>query len=163
MSARSRRKRYTPRRVDPRGGLGAIERRQPLAEDEVGKIATMARIAFERVRTGQGDLEDLLSLGFASNVALLFAEGGIGPECEPEIKAAQAALLRANERLEKHGRAGLDGPGLTAVAELLEIYDAQLEEAMVGDMVAVLREVNKRVELGLVANRTAEFREEASA
>jgi len=163
MSARSRRKRYTPRRNDPSGGLYAIERRQPLAEGAIRDIALISRSAFEKMRTGRGDTEDLFNVGFASNVALLLTEGGFGRECEPEIKAAQAALLRAHDRLTSVGRVGLDGPGIAEISNMLDVFEAQLDAAIVGDMVDVLREIHRRVEAGLVANSAAEFRSEACA
>lgn len=157
MSRRARQKRYTPRRVNPSAGLHALERRQPIAADAVRDIAITARTAFERLRRGHGDGEDLYGLGFAANVSLLFAEAGFGPECEPEIFAAQEALLRAHERLRTHGRPGLDGPGITEIRALLEIYEQQLEAALVGDIVAVLREINRRVEAGAVVQRAGDI------
>lgn len=151
MSSRARRKRYTPRRIDPRAGLYTIERRQPIADKAIRDIAIVARSAFDRLLRGHGDSEDLYGLGFAANVSMLLAETGFGPECEPDIQRAQEALLRAHDRMSRHGRPGLDGSGIGEVRALLEIYEQQLEAALVGDIVAVLNEINRRVNAGRVA------------
>lgn len=158
MSRRARQKRYTPKRINPHAAFHAMESRQPIDHDAVRSIAITARTALERLRRGEGTQDDLLGLGFASNVALLLSEQGFGAECEDDIKRAQAALLRADNRYQSLGRAVLDGPGLGELRELLDIYEQQLEAALVGDMRAVLREIERRVDAGLVATSPEEFR-----
>lgn len=139
------------RRVDPTAGLRIIARRQPVEQSAALMIESHARLALDTIQRGKGRPEDLHTLGFASNLSLLLAEGGYGPECLDEIKAAQAALLEADERRERTGRIGFRGPGLTALRELLEVYQQQIEAATAGDVEAALDELNRRIDAGIVA------------
>lgn len=157
MSRRARQKRYTPRRIDPMGGLSVFRAREPMPDEDVRDILIHARVAFDQLLRGKATAEELLALGFASNATLLFAEAGFGRECVASIRRAQEALLRAHDRMRSSGRIGLDGPGITALREMLDVYEQQLEAATVGDMRAVLAEIARRIDAGEIAQAAGEL------
>lgn len=145
-----------PRRIDPTAGFRAIARRMPMHQKTIVAVESQARLALAAILSGRGRPEDLHTLGQASNIALVLAEGGAGRECIPAIKTAQAALLAADERLARFGRVGFDGLGLIAVRELLDIYEQQIASVTAGAFDDAVDEVRARVEAGLVAREREE-------
>ena len=93
--------------------------------------ALRVRAAFDSIKTGQvpgDDTEPHDMLAHALGVAWLRAIDIAGDDASqnpmlPLIKAGTDAVLRMSERKRRLNVWGLDGPGLTQVADALDVYD----------------------------------------
>lgn len=106
-----------------------------LSRDQIINLAASARLALEDVRKGSATNEGVGWLVNAANMALVIAELGLGGEYLDDIRASQDALIRMLQRHGTHGRYALDGPGLAACVQMLDVHQAQLESEDMTDMV----------------------------
>ena len=106
--------------------------------------ALRVRAAFDNIKTGQvpgDDTEPHDMLAHALGVAWLRAIDIAGPDANqnpmlPLIKAGTEAVLRMAERKRRLNVWGLDGPGLTQVAEALDMYEEILMNSSPAQMAA---------------------------
>lgn len=143
------------RRIDPGAHECAVRMAQVLPLEDRRRLQLSYRMAFERMRAGTADGDHAATLGTVANIALVLAERTGNPEVGVElVKDAQDALLRAAERKQRAhgdspaGRYVLDGPGLQAVAKLLDLHDAQLEHHTARQFRDAIEEAARRVRAG---------------
>lgn len=137
--------------------IQAAQPGEPLRPDQVLSIAIGARLALEDVRTGTGDGEGVGWLVNAANLSMIIGELGIGGDHLGKIRESQDALMRMIGRHERTGRYALDGPGLTACIEMMDVHQAQLKSADMTDqlMRRALRICNERQAAGQVLELAA--------
>jgi hypothetical protein len=145
----------TRRRWNPAQGVAAFMRltapNETLSPEQTRRYLLDAHAALLRFELGQADRAAFDDLAICINWALLLAEGGYGADQQPQIKDAQAALVRADARIALGCRRwGFDGPGLTAIKEALRTFEAQIEAATTRDLLAALTEIRRRMDAGIV-------------
>lgn len=110
---------------------------QDFTADEHREITLPVQISFERIKSGAGTDGDFHTLASACNVSLVCSEK-IDQLVEVACIAARDALLRAKERHNKTGRWGFDGPAISDIGEMIDVYNqlakllkpVQLQNAM---------------------------------
>ena len=105
------------------------------------------------MRTGVADEERVGWLVNGVNLALIFAEQGLGDEQDmAAVKAGQDAMVRLIARQQRVGHFGVDGPGLQQIRAALDVHDAQLESPNCTDrlMLLALGTLRQRIEAGHV-------------
>lgn len=123
--------------ADPSSLYRVMSKHQEFTHEEHAKLNLPVRLAFEKIKAGTGEDDDFHILAAASNVSLVCSEK-IDPLVEGVCLNARDALLRTNERHERTGRWGFDGPALSEIMEMIDIYDqltsllkpVQLQNAM---------------------------------
>jgi hypothetical protein len=121
--------RRTPKRkyrADPSTIYRVIGKNQDFTTEEKGQIVDPCRKAFDRIRSGDGKTNDFIILSDASNVSLVRAEK-INPLVESVCLVARDALLRCKSRFYKTGRWGFDGPAISAIADMLDVYEQMVD------------------------------------
>jgi hypothetical protein len=136
MKKRCHRK-YRP--ADPAANAAAIARQLEFDAAHAQRIENLVRTAYQRMREGNGTDDDFDRVGAALNVAMIRAEKvGNGKMLVDGLKAGVAAMVRADEIRERHGRYGFSGPDLLAMNCALDFYvqllthstPAQMHQAM---------------------------------
>jgi hypothetical protein len=94
---------------------------QDFTPEEHRQITLPVQLAFEHIKAGAGTDDDFHCLAAACNVSLVCSEK-IDPLVEVVCLAARDAMLRCKERNAKTGRWGFDGPALSQVVEMIDIY-----------------------------------------
>jgi hypothetical protein len=84
-------------------------------------ITLPVQLAFERIKAGTATDDDFHCLAAACNVSLVCSEK-ISPLVEVTCLAARDALLRCKARKAKTGRWGFDGPALSEIVEMIDVY-----------------------------------------
>lgn len=142
----------TKRKYDPRRSLSAALRvgdrwhaRQPLSDAQMRDLGIAYHVAFDLMRSGRGDEESWSTLACMTNIAVVFAEQGMGKEHLAALLRALEGIRRAKVRADASGRWAFDGDALAAIEHGLRIHDAQMEIATVGETRAVLAEVERRI------------------
>lgn len=139
------------RRVDPGAHEYAVRMAQVLPVEDRRRLQLSYRMAFERMRAGTADGDHAATLGTVANIALVLAERTGNAEVGIQaVKDAQDALLRAAERKQRLQADSyvLDGPGLQAVAKLLDLHDAQLDHHTARQFKDAIEESARRVRAG---------------
>jgi hypothetical protein len=155
-------KRYTPKAKNKHGGLAVIDAiagegearyiieqvNQPLRPVDVGVVETKYWIALADVRTGAGTEKSWSYLCTCLNLTLGLCELGFGKEHLPQILQAFEGAQRAMVRGKQSGTYRFDGPGLTALTDVLQVHEAQLEFTTTKDLLAAEKIVAARVKQG---------------
>jgi len=110
----------------------------------VTTVALRVRAAFDALRRGEVAADDVLphdTLAHALGVAWLRALDIAGDDpvhnpMLPLLRTATEAVLRMGQRRRQVGRWGLDGPGLQAVADGLDVYEEILANSSPAQMAA---------------------------
>lgn len=127
------RKKYRPLRMTRQDRADTVMTRLNISgtgsmdKDKVRDLILTARGSLENIEKGKGLEPDLYQLALASNIALLLAERGMGPELIPQIREGQHALMTLHKRLMAKQSLVLTGPGILAVRTMLDVYEAQVE------------------------------------
>lgn len=145
--SRATRKR-TPRQV--RDPMEWILKRTPLRADQQTDIGLAYHLSLSAMTKGHGTEEAWSTLACAINTALVLAEQGNLAAAEPEIKLAQAALVRSRERAQRTGKWAFDGDGMRDVMRAFALHDQQVESTTKGAISSALNEVYRRVKIGEV-------------
>jgi hypothetical protein len=122
----------------------------PMGRARQSAIALHYRAAFDAMRSGRGDEDQWSMVVLGLNKALILSEMGYGPEWEARINAALEGAFRAKLRGDKTGKWGFDGPALSAIAEALEVHEAQLEAATQAEILEARDKLKRRIEAGIV-------------
>jgi hypothetical protein len=85
------------------------------------QITLPVQLAFERIKAGTATDDDFHCLAAACNVSIVCSEK-IDPLVEVACLSARDALLRCKERNAKTGRWGFDGPALSEIVEMIDVY-----------------------------------------
>lgn len=143
------RKKYNPNRFFARIAANAERRRDanPLTGDQLTDLGLAYRLSFQAMLNG-GSESAWHSLAASLNIALILVERGFGSEYEPQIKAAMQALMRTKYRQAQTGSWALDGDGIAALRDALDVHDAQVEVAERAEIRAAINEVYRRVDAG---------------
>ncbi|ABO60582.1 hypothetical protein LA345_38845 (plasmid) [Burkholderia vietnamiensis] len=128
-----------------------------LDDDQQRDIAIAYGVAIDRMSKGMGDAEDLGQLGFMANVSRVLCERSteeldFGKQYEPDIIAAQQALMRAHFRKRAGKTLGFDAVGLQAIRRAYQIHSAQMQVAGAGHLISASAEVTRRQRAGDVMN-----------
>ncbi len=139
------------RQVDLGAHEYAVRMAQVLPTEDRRRLQLSYRMAFERMRAGTADGDHAAKLGTVANIALVLAERTGNADIGVQIvQAAQDALMRSAARKERlqTKRYVLDGPGLQAVSELLNLHDTQLEHHTARQFKLAIEEAARRVRAG---------------
>lgn len=96
-------------------------------------LHTKVHGSVDNLAHGRGSAADIKALAEAFTISQAFSGQGIGEDLTVELDAAQEALLALAERAKATGNFTLKGPELTALNLGVEVYDAQLEVATLGE------------------------------
>lgn len=139
------------RRVDPMAAFRSAGRQQPLDTSQKIHLGVALRTHLEALRTGRADQYAFHNLANAVNTSMVLAEnGGPGSEYDDVIGNAQVALIQLKANGNHKARWLLNGQGLGAVTQWLEVYEAQLEAVSQQEAMNALDEVGRRVRIGQV-------------
>jgi hypothetical protein len=94
---------------------------QDFTPEEHRQITLPVQLSFERIKAGSGIEDDFNCLAAACNVSIVCSEK-IDPLVEVACLTARDALLRCKAREAKTGRWGFDGPALSEVSEMIDVY-----------------------------------------
>ena len=139
------RKHAARKALDP---MACVTRRMPLADDQTRDLGLAYHISLQAMLNGNGTEQTWSTLACSINIALLLAEYGIEASTIPVIKLAQEALLRVRERAQRTGKWAFDGDGIRIILTAVNIHDEQISVATRKQITDVLREVNRRIEIG---------------
>ncbi|KVT92656.1 hypothetical protein WK60_13780 [Burkholderia ubonensis] len=138
---------------DPRRALSAARRldarahgRRQLHESQMRDLGIAYRIAFDRMRSGRGDVSTWSTINGMTHMAIAMAERGIGHEHADALDRALAGVDRSERHGIATGRWLFDGDALSAVGTALDIHDAQLEAATIGDAREAINEAERRID-----------------
>jgi len=123
-------------------GFATIARHQPIGISAAHNLV-LAEQAFKDLAAGSADHELFGVLAMAINCSLVRAET-IDPLLEQTMQRAVVAMVDALGIFERHGRCGFTGPGLDAVRQALDAYDAIARASNPVQMQAALTEVMRR-------------------
>lgn len=115
---------------------------EPIDAAQRTNIHAACSVAMKAICEGWSSKLHWAELAVGMNMALSLAELGYGVECIPEVNAALAAIFRAEQRGKTHDAWRLDGDGIKAMNNALEVLEAQLEIAPLAD-VQIAREAWK--------------------
>ena len=137
------------RHVDPTAALRVLGMARTLSKSEQAALSVVYWAAFDEMRCGRGDAAHFDSLAGAVNLALVLAErSGKNVAAIFLIQGAQDALMRAQHRKERTGHYGFDGPGLSAIVDVLRIHDAQIALCTGKQMIDAMHEAIRRMRAG---------------
>jgi len=139
---KKRTKKYNPR------NRKSFQSLLPLVKDQRRDLGLMYHITYQSIINGAGSYDDFECLAVASNIALILAEKSKNTGYLALIIKAQEALMRCMKRGEELNRWVLDGPGIVAVATMLDIHDEQLAEASKGAVSGALTTAKRRMQDG---------------
>lgn len=91
--------------------------REKLLMRELGSLD-----AFTRGQATMAEWSDLVNV---NNVTQTLAGMGVGRECLPDVRQAEAGLIEAAARYQRTQRMGLSGPALTALRSVVQWHEAQ--------------------------------------
>jgi len=89
------------------------------------KLRFVEYSALEAITKGNGTVSDWRTLVDVLNLSEVMAKAGVGPEVLPICAQAQESLHKAALRFEETKKMGLDGPGISAIRELIAYADLQ--------------------------------------
>lgn len=153
-----RTKKYSgPKRNFSGGGLLALLKvdargidASPLREDQISDLGRNYWLSFTNLTQGSASFESWENCVGSLNMGLVLAEKVFDGQGEQEIVAALDGLFKAKLRGDKTGRYRLDGEGIQAVREALELHDQQMKLAHRREIVDSIATVKKRVAEGNV-------------
>lgn len=147
-----KRSKYKPRAVLANPVAWVLEGMTPVAHHDSYLIDLKiknhgAMAALTQGRATRVEIDALIAM---SNVIEALWTLGFGTEYEDVIVAGQAALIEVGRRGLTTGKFILRASEMTALNELMELHDAQMDVITIRDMDRALAVVNKRVKAGLV-------------
>lgn len=162
MKPKKRRdKPYRPKNKLPGGGLHALLRIEDRAiarahntslyrPEDLTELRAGYWIAFANLKTGHATEDAWGHVCFSLNLALVLCEMGFGKEWVETVVSALDGIFAAKQRGDKSGNYGLNGPAIQAIANALEVHDAQMEMATRGETAEAYSTVQKRIAAGNV-------------
>ena len=147
MSRKHTHRKYRP--ADPTSWAYAIARNADMDQAHATKIVNLIRIAYQRMREGNGTDEDFDRLAAALNVSLMRAEK-IGQPVVDGINAGLHALMAADRRNGEHGKYGFSGEDILAMNAAVDLYEDLVRKSSPRQMQEALNEAAKRMRRGEV-------------
>lgn len=139
------------RHVDPQAALRAFRGFRPLDESQKTDLGIAYRGAFERLRTGMADDDDMHTLAAALNTAMVMCELDLGAEYLADVQAAQSDVLRVYARSKEAQRWALDAQSLATLRRAFELHDEQLRICSTREIRRALDTVADRIRAGQVS------------
>jgi hypothetical protein len=138
--------------LEPRREIDGLDLITPMDASQSLDLSLFQRAALDALRRGQATETDTNNLAVAANISMVLCERGFGAEYLPDVMAAQDALVRILARAARTGRYAADGPGLQALAQFVEIHEAQIAPGvcMQADVISAVQEVQNRRAAGQV-------------
>ncbi|MFA5170410.1 MAG: hypothetical protein WC426_02510 [Sulfuriferula sp.] len=133
------------------GGVAYIDDSQQV------ELGVAYRMAYEALKTGSGVESHFHTLACTANIALVMCERGFGTDYMDDAIKAQDAIVRCFARSKSTDRYLLDGDGISSIARLLELHDAQLEISTNGDLRRTVDEVYKRINARMPGHQVMEL------
>jgi hypothetical protein len=132
--------------ADPSAFYRLMNKLQPFKADELAMLNVHVRLAFERIRIGNGQDEHFHTLATAINVAMIRSET-IDPLCLQTCQLAQASLMRCIDRHYRLGVWGFDGLALQDIPPAIDLHEQilalstplQMQDAMAETLVRMQR------------------------
>ena len=146
---RKRGKHFTQRR-DPEAAMRVFAGFRRLSDSQLTAIGLTDHGAFDRLRTGRADDDDMHTMAAALNVGMIMCEQGFGEEYLDEVKAAQQDLLRIYQRGKADQRWTLDAQALATLRRAFELRDEQNRICTQGEIKRALNGVIQRITSGHV-------------
>lgn len=140
-----------PRHINPVASLVLISQAQTFLPGELVPQHNVTRMAFERLRTGFGTVQDFDRVGMTLNIGLVLAEG-IHPSLVDTMVKAQAAMIRMQDRYQRGMALGLDAGGIACLPPALDAYEDIADAQSALQITAAVREAYKRCTGGNVLN-----------
>lgn len=128
----------------------AIEFARPISEqdDWLSRIKTLNHGAMVAMLAGSATKEDLRDVIAAYNIARSLLLAGFGVEHHDVIIQSADAIEALAKRFTKHGKYILTGQEITALNTLLDLHDAQMSIATVGDIERAIASARAEFESG---------------
>lgn len=133
--------------ADPSAIYRVLNRIEPFTPAEQHQLNVPIKLAYERLRTGGGDVQDFVTLADAVNVAMIRAEA-IDPMAEQTAVAARDALHRCWLRHNTTGKWGFDGPALQDIPLAIDLHEQLLALCTPLQLQDAKREAIRRKEQG---------------
>ena len=124
-----------------------MARTQPYTESEQAQLQIPVYAAIGAMKGGTATPDDMGTLCIVCNACMILGEK-IGEECVTLAKTAMHALARAEQRLLDHGHYGLDGEGLQAIEDCIDLHDQLLSLVTPQQMTRAYDEMRKRIARG---------------
>jgi hypothetical protein len=99
----------------------AIGNSTPPPAEEVVKLMNGLRVVYERLKSGDGCIGDMNTMGLMLNTGCVRGRQ-IGQPIVDAFEHAGAALVECEKRKDTHGRYGFTGPGILAMNAALDLY-----------------------------------------
>lgn len=120
-----------------------IHNSKPAPPAEVSRVMVHVRMAYEHLKTGDGQQHDYQIVIHAVNVGMVRAEA-ISPHLVSYFLAGGEAMLESARLHTTHGRYGFTGPGILAMNAALEFYEQMLQLSSPNQMHDAAIEVERR-------------------
>jgi len=131
-----------------------IDQVRPYDPGEMVENFVQIRCAFERLRTGAGDLVDADLLSTHINLGIIRAEQ-IDPELVELIGLGQQAMVRMAARHQRGLPLGFDGQGLQDVPTAIEAFEVIAQVSSPMQMQQAITEMYRRIRGGHVLRADA--------
>jgi hypothetical protein len=147
-----KRSKYRPRAVLANPVAYVVESVTPVTRHESFLIDLKiknhgAMAALTRGQATRADMDTLIAM---SNMIEALWTLGVGKDYEAVMCVGQAALIEVGRRGANSGKFILRGPEMTALNDLMELHDAQMEVVTVGDIERGIAVVRKCERIGQV-------------
>jgi len=120
---------------------------QPYTDAEQAQMALPARLAFQSIVQGKGEIGDLDTVAVTVNATLILSET-VHQECVGVCLDAADAVIEAKNRWRKLQRLGFSGPGMESVRTALDLYEEFLRHITPAQHTGAWREVWRRIDAG---------------
>lgn len=126
---------------------GVMARTQPYTQEEQASLQMLVYMALDAMKSGVATPDDQGTLAVVCNACMILGEK-IGPECVELAKQAMYALARSEQRLLDTGHYGLDGEGLCAITDCIDMHDQLLGLVTPQQMTKAYDEMRRRIAAG---------------
>lgn len=106
-------------------------------------------VCISNLARGVADANDWDNINQAINMAIIFAENGIGDEWRADILAGRDAMAECVLRFQRTGKIGINGDELKAINAAISVHDAQIEAVRGKDVDFAAKELNRRLKHGV--------------
>ncbi len=118
-------------------------RQEQCPDEYIERIDLLTLSAVEAITHGHGTKAEWDSVALTLNQAWILAKQGIGPEAIPVLEEAQDAMRRAIPRFHQSGKIALDGDGIKAVRDAINLWREQIKLSTFGQVEESARVVAK--------------------
>ena len=124
-----------------------MARTQPYTVSEQAQLQIPVYAALGAMKSGAATSDDMGTLCIVCNACMILGEK-ISEECVALAKTAMHALARSEQRLLDTGHYGLDGEGLRAITDCIDLHDQLLSLVTPQQMTKAYDEMRRRIAAG---------------